>query len=128
MREKSYLIPIKPISWKRCGLAGTTFYDTQVNDKIAFGLYLLKQHGSDPLFEKPLSLDVTFFMPKALKSKKRGDYHSSTPDLDNLIKLLLDAIVATKSIMTDDRIVSIIVAKKIYDVNPRTEFIIKELE
>ena len=50
------------------------------------------------------------------------------PDLSNLIKLLEDAIVDTKVVLTDDRIISKIIAKKVYDDNPRTEFILRELE
>ena len=133
MIEKHYSIPLRPIPWKRAGLSGRTFYDTQVIDKVAFGLYLLKQHGNAPMFTKAISIDITFFMKtsqrKATAIKTFGHkYHSIKPDLDNLIKLLLDAIVATKTIMTDDRIISIITAKKIFDPIPRTEFIIRELE
>ena len=127
MREKHYTIPLKPIPWKRCGLSGTKFFDTQVSDKIAFGLYLNQQHGSEPMFSGPVALDVTFFMSSQNKIKRTGP-HYSTPDLDNLLKLLLDAIVNTKTIMTDDRLISFITAKKIYDKNPRTEFTIRELE
>jgi len=129
MREKSYIIPLKPISWKRVGLSGTRFYDQQVNDKIAYGLYLLKSHGNDDMFNNPIELDVTFYMTTAQqKIKQIKKHHASTPDLDNLIKLLLDAIVDTKTIVSDDKIISVIHAKKVYDSKPRTEFTIRELE
>lgn len=129
MKEKKYLIPLKPIPWKRAGISQTKFYDQQVNEKIAFGLYLLKCHGSDPLFTGPVELDVTFHMSTAQqKMKQLQKYHHATPDLDNLVKLLLDAIVDTKAILSDDRIISVIHAKKLYDDKPRTEFTIRELE
>ena len=128
MRTQHYLIPQKPIPWKRAGKNGTRVYDTQVNEKIAFGLYLLKCHGSSPIFSTPIELDVTFFMPTAQqKIKQLQKYHSGTPDLSNLIKFLEDAIVDTQAIIVDDRIISSITARKVYSDKPRTEFIIREL-
>jgi Holliday junction resolvase RusA-like endonuclease len=130
MREKKYTIPLKPLAWKRAGISGTKFYDQQVNEKIAFGLYLLKQHGSDPIFENAVAIDIIFYMSTAQqKIKQKKIYHSTTPDLSNLIKFLEDAIVDTRAILTDDRIISVIIAKKVYDnKDPRTEFTIRELE
>jgi Holliday junction resolvase RusA-like endonuclease len=128
MKEKSYLIPVKPIAWKRAGISGSKFYDQQVADKINYGLYLNRCHGSAPLFTGPIELDVTFYMWIPKKGREADTYHHTTPDLDNLVKLLLDAIVDTKAIVSDDRIISVICAKKIYGKNPRTEFTIRELE
>lgn len=129
MRSKQYIIPLKPIPWRRAGISQTKFYDQQVNEKIAYGLYLLKCHGSDPIFSVPVELDVTFYMTTAQqKSKQLKTYHHATPDLSNLIKFLEDAIVDVGSIITDDRIISRIVAQKIYSDKPRTEFIIRDLE
>ena len=128
-RSKSYIIPLKPTPLKRARLGCGRFYDSQVAEKTTWGLYMLKCHGSAPMFIKPSQLEVIFFMPVALKNtKKIGTYHANTPDLDNLVKFLLDAIVDTKTIITDDRIISAISAKKMYSNNPRTEFTIRELE
>lgn len=128
MRSKSYIIPLKPIPWKRSGVSNAHFYDQQLQEKIAYGLYLLKCHGSSPKFIGPIELEVTFYMSMPQKGRQPGEHHSVTPDLDNLVKLLLDAIVDTKAIVSDDRIISIINAKKIYDPKPRTQFTIRELE
>jgi len=127
MRSKHYLIPLKPLAWRRAGLSGTKFFDTQIKEKIAYGLYLNRCHGSDPIFDGPVEISVTFFMPTAQKKGKSG-YHYQTPDLDNLVKLLLDAIVSTNTIVSDDRIISVIKAQKVYDKVTRTEFTIRELE
>ena len=126
MRSKQYTIPLKPIPWKRAGRSGTRVYDTQVNDKIAYGLYMIKCHGSAPIFDGPIAIDITFYMLPPKKTKV--GYHHTTPDLDNLVKLLLDAIVSTSSIITDDRIISVIKAEKRYDHCTRTEFTIRKLE
>jgi Holliday junction resolvase RusA-like endonuclease len=118
-----------PIPLRRARINNQRFYDTQVKDKITFGLYLIQQHGSAPIFTKPLQIDITFYMRTGQqKAKMAKTHHDSVPDLDNLIKFALDAIVDTNTILTDDRIISIINAKKVYDSFPRTEFTITELE
>lgn len=118
-----------PIPLRRPRINNQRFYDSQVKDKITFGLYLIQQHGSTPMFTKPLQIDITFFMRTGQQKAKMGKmHHDTTPDLDNLIKFLLDAIVDTNTLLTDDRIISIINAKKVYDKVPRTEFTITELE
>lgn len=129
MRTKSYCIQLKPIAWKRAGInyEQHKVYDQQTHDKVAFGLYLSQQHGSSVLFDKPISLDVTFLLPppKSLSVKNIPLYHKGVPDIDNLVKFLLDACVGV--IMKDDRIVCSLFAKKMYDKRPRTIFTITEL-
>jgi Holliday junction resolvase RusA-like endonuclease len=133
-RSKSYCLNINPIAWKRAGLNGKKFFDTQQKDKIAFGLFLAQQHGNDPLFNKPVHLDITFFMkiPQSkarLKTNKNGTpyhYHATVPDLDNLLKFIQDA--CKNVTLADDRWICSISAKKVYDNNPRTEFTITEIE
>lgn len=120
---------MNPIPLRRPRINNQRFYDSQVADKIAFGLFLVQQHGNEPIFTKPLQIDITFFMNTAQsRAKMNKKYHATIPDLDNLIKFCLDAIVDTNTLLTDDRIVSIINAKKVYDSKPRTEFTITELE
>jgi len=127
LRSKSYTIPVPPIIWQRAGLNGTRFYDAQKSDKIATGLYLNQQHGNEPLFDKAIHMEVIFYMPipKSIPKREKSVWHTAPGDLDNLCKFLLDA---SKNItMSDDRILSSLIAKKIYDKNPRTEFTITEL-
>jgi Holliday junction resolvase RusA-like endonuclease len=130
LRSKQYLIPLAPIPWKRAGVSNRSFYDQQLDEKIAYGLYIARCHGEDAIFDKAVQMDVVFYMTKSQskKNKPTSIYHSYTPDLSNLIKLLEDAIVDTGVVLTDDRIISIINAQKVYaDGNPRTEFTLKEL-
>lgn len=134
MRSKNYCININPIGWKRAGLSGKKFFDTQQRDKIAFGLFLGQQHGNEPLFNRPIHLDITFFMPipkSKLRLKKDNHgcpyfYHATVPDLDNLLKFILDA--CKNVVLQDDRWVCSITASKKYDIQPRTEFKITEVE
>ena len=128
LKSKSYRIDVLPISWKRVGVAtGNHFFDRQKRDKIAFGLYLAQQHENQPLFCKAIAMDITFFMKKPKIPKlKYAQYHSTTPDLDNLCKFLLDAIKGV--VINDDRIICSLSAKKVYDIQPRTEFTVTEVE
>lgn len=128
LRNKSYVIDINPIPWQRARINGNRFYDAQKQDKNSFGLFLLNQHNNEPLFDKPVHLDVIFYMPipKSITQRKSSRYHSTFPDLDNLCKFLLDAI--KDILIIDDRIICSLSAKKIYDKHARTEVLIKEIE
>jgi len=126
-REKKYVIKIAPIAWKRPGLSGHRFFDGQQAEKVMFGLHLRNQHKDEPLFDKAIEIDITFYMPTpASKKIKTGiQYHSTIADIDNLTKFVFDAMKSV--LITDDRIISILHARKIYAKVPRTEFTIREL-
>lgn len=127
-RTKVYCIEMPPIPWQRARLAGKRFYNAQKAEKLTFGFILSDQHNREPLFSKPVSLDVTFYMqqPESWSGKKKDStyVHSSKPDLDNLCKFLLDSLKGV--LIQDDNIICEIKARKIYDKKPRTEFIITE--
>ena len=127
MRSKSYCIKVKPIAWQRAARNSNRYFDAQAKDKLSHGLYLINQHGDEPLFDKAMRLQVIFFMaiPKTMQNRQNSVYHSKSPDLDNLLKFLLDAM--TDVIITDDRLISAIDAVKVYDVMPRTELTITEV-
>lgn len=131
MRMKSYLIETTPMSWSRAGHNGRYFYDKQRHEKTVYGLWINKCHGDEPMFTGPLELDVTFFMPIPLLNKNRYEtiYHHIVPDLDNCCKFLMDAINNLDGkVWHDDKQVSVLKAKKIYDKVPRVEFTITELQ
>ena len=124
--KKEYCINVPPISWQRAGVNGRRFFDRQSQDKIAYGLILQQQHGDLPLFEKALMIEIRFLIKPPKLIKQRSPYCKAKPDLDNLEKFLLD--VGTGILYTDDRIVCAVTKVKMYDLNPRTEIIITELE
>jgi Holliday junction resolvase RusA-like endonuclease len=130
--EKSYIIPIHPIGWKRAGVNSKygkpIFYDRQAKEKICYGLYLLQQHGADPLFEGPLELNVVYYFKiphKLTKQKKPCLYQCATPDIDNLNGLLFDS--CNKVIFKDDCLISKQTTVKLYDKNPRIEITVRNL-
>ena len=129
--KKEYIIPINPVAWKRAGLRnGGKFYDEQKHEKLACGLYLNQQHGDDPLFTKALQVEIIFYvaLPKLIKDRKKSQWCSTYPDIDNFCKFCFDVITDTGVIWNDDRLISVLHARKLYDSEPRTHIIITELE
>lgn len=100
-------------------------YDPQKDIKQYDRYCLKKQHGKLPKFSDCTSFKAVFYM-KTPKNKPQlaGTYHKIKPDIDNLIKYVLDVC---NFILSDDCIVCEIHAFKIYDPNPRTEFSFKTL-
>lgn len=130
IRTKHYIINMAPIPWARARLGKTgRFINKQKLEQFSFGLLVKSQHNNEPLFARPINIDITFFMkqPEGWSQTKKDSFnvHGSPPDTDNLIKFVLDAL--TDICYSNDCIVFSINAKKLYDRNPRTEFIISEL-
>lgn len=119
-----YVIPGIPIPLARARHTRDRVYDSQKHLKLSCGLYLANQHGSHPLFTGPLHLTMTFYLPSTSKHLP-GKHHIFRPDLSNLIKFYED--IAIGIIYHDDCIISSITAEKIYDPNPRTDLIVKEI-
>jgi Holliday junction resolvase RusA-like endonuclease len=107
-------------------------YDSQKKEKSKVQWELKSQHDYPLPFEGPLQLDVTFFMyiPNGLSKKigggEGGVPHYIRPDIDNLLKWILDC--SNKILYNDDAQVTTVIARKIYSKLPRTEFSITRLE
>lgn len=122
---KKYVINMPPIPWKRPARNHKTIYDSQTHEKLAFGLYLRQQHGNQPLYQSPLLVEALFYILPPKSIKKRSAYVTAFPDLDNLLKFVLDA--AHDILYDNDKLVCSIQASKLYDMKPRTELTITEL-
>ncbi len=106
--------------------------DAEVNIMVA----ATKRMKESLPYECPLMLSIKFYMPIPksysnkirLKIETNGRTHSKRPDLDNLIKLVLDALNGICWI--DDSQIIMINAIKMYaaDNEPRTEVTVKEWE
>lgn len=131
MKSKSYIILGDPIPLARPRMGNGRIWDSQKHTKFAFGVQLVNQHGSLPMFDGPLHLDITFYFSYPKMSKKKREellhnYHVYVPDLSNLIKLIED--VGTEAgLYKDDRLISKITSKKEYADTARVEFTITEL-
>ena len=127
---KTYILHGKPKPLQRARVTRYRTYDPQSEEKAKDRLILREQRGNvAPISDGPLDLVVTFFMkiPKSTSKKDslNGKYHVKRPDLDNLLKYILD--VAQGVLIKDDSLVSSIIADKIYDNEPRTEFTFREV-
>lgn len=85
--------------------------------KRKVGSEAIRTWGDKTKINTPIHVDITFHMPvpKGLvKSTRIGDPHTKKPDLDNLIKLVLDGITDSNAIWFDDNQVVAISARKVY--------------
>lgn len=128
MREKvKYVIKGKPTPLARPRYSKNKVYNSQKELMELITAALKIQHGTRALYQGPLSLNVTFYFPYPQKqSRVPRTWHSFRPDLSNLIKLIEDC--AQPVLFHDDCAIAQIIANKLYDNEPRTEFIITELE
>jgi len=84
-------------------------------------------HGNTPI-NTPIHIDITFRMPVpkgAVKTTRLGSPHVKKPDIDNLVKLVLDGITKSGRVWFDDNQVCAISARKIYSELVGTDVVIK---
>jgi Holliday junction resolvase RusA-like endonuclease len=87
-----------PIPLARARGARSGFYDPQHIAKRNFAIDVLSKIPRDKLIETPISFDLIFVikMPKSWSLKKRAKTldtpHAQTPDIDNLVKFIFDAL------------------------------------
>ncbi len=123
-----YTIPITPIPWARPGKTPNgQSYDTQRHEKddyrVVVGPQWMKATQSTVAIG-PLHLDATFFVRIGPSTNHKEDSWALTrPDLDNYVKFLLDAL---NFLYKDDSQIVSMYVRKIYHLNPRTEFTLVE--
>lgn len=91
----------KPVPWKRVGINTKTggVYDQQSKEREQYRWQLRSQFVDEPI-TGPIEIKLLFRMPipKTIKGRMRKDmlanyvYHTKRPDVDNLEKLILDAM------------------------------------
>lgn len=84
----------------------------------------IKYKPGEPI-EGPIAIDIKFYKAPPKKMPKGRTGWTTKPDLDNLVKLVIDAL--NKVFFKDDRQIVEITATKEYDDNPRTEFEIRKI-
>ena len=99
----------------------------------------LSKYADCPMFEGALRVVVHayFKYPRAaywpvnkkhngeLRAEWKGRGHITKPDLDNVVKAILDGLNKA-NVWRDDSQVAILVAYKMYSENPRVEVFVKE--
>lgn len=121
-----YVIPGKPIPLQRPRYSIAHVYDSQKREKANARIYIANQHNDKPLYTGALQLNVEFYFSTPAKTKSlNGHYHTSRPDTDNCVKWICD--IAQDILYKEDSIIAQIIATKLYDTIPRTEFTIRPL-
>lgn len=130
-------IPGAPIAKKRPRFARRGKFVTTYNDQqTAEGRWLLwvreafRKNGFMEPLNVPVAIEMGFYMPipVSMTKKRLGEItenpaHTKKPDLDNLQKFALDCL--NGELFRDDSLVYSISAVKAYDINPRTEIIVR---
>ncbi len=127
-----YILHGPPTPLQRPRFTRGHVYDPQQGQKLLDGIQLKKQHHPQPPLEVPLLATITFFMPLAKylrepgRDRLRGKYNPKRPDLDNMIKYILDA--ANGILYTDDSLIVQISGKKIWADVGKTELILEQAD
>ena len=136
----SFTISGQPIPLKRHrSTRQGRMYDPSFKDKKDMWLQIAKFKPKKPL-ESPVYLRLAFYLkrPKYHFKTKKGEptkivkdrflnikYHSSKPDIDNLVKMIADVLGKNRMIVDDSQI-CMLQAEKFYG-KPRTEVVIQEV-
>tara|TARA_Y100001963_G_C6761971_1_gene439973 strand:+ start:340 stop:753 length:414 start_codon:yes stop_codon:yes gene_type:complete len=133
-----FTIHSKPKALKRHRSTRTgRMYDPSAKDKKYMWFQIAKFRPKKPLIGN-IMIFITFYMPRPKSHYRTGkfkhllkdnvpEYHKSTPDLDNLVKMVCDTIQGKDKMILDDSQICRIQAEKLYDEEPRTEVYIEEI-
>ena len=127
----------KPLQRHRHTRKGFT-YDPSKKDKHDF-LYQVIKLAPKPPLTSALRIMIVFYFPRPKSHFRTGKFrhllkpkapiqHKSTPDLDNLVKMVCDSL--NKVFYKDDSQISQLKAEKLYcdiDEEPRTEVHIEQI-
>ncbi len=128
----------KPIALKRHrSTRSGRMYDPSAKDKKKIWVKIAKYNRSLPLTDE-IMIQLLFVMERPKSHYRTGkfkhllkddipEYHSYTPDLDNLVKMICDVIQGKDRFILDDSQICRIQAEKIYGEKPRTEVIIEKI-
>lgn len=119
MEPKTLLLAGKPRAKARPRFSRRKTYDPQAEDAQT-DRWRLKAQMHGPPLEGPLSVSAVFVFkrPKSWPKKRKDTFHSSRPDLDNLVKWICDA--GNCAIWHDDAQIVCTTAIKIYGEEEKT--------
>jgi Holliday junction resolvase RusA-like endonuclease len=127
---RTYEIIGTPIAWKRSGQNGKRHYDPQIKEKETLQKIIRIGNKGLHTVSNGLLVIYEFHMPipKSWSNTRRlkaiGQPHVFTPDTDNLVKFVNDAL--NKVAWNDDAQIHEVYAKKFYSEIPRTVITIIE--
>ena len=118
--------PPIPLARPRWSNRMQRMYSDQEEDRDRVIEIVAEQHGARPIITTPLHVELHFYMKFPEQRRGNKKWHVSRPDIDNLVKWVLDICVKVGMIKDDSQVCSLS-ARKIYDMETRTEFILREL-
>ena len=128
----------KPKPQQRHRIArNSRMYDPSYKDKKQIWLQIAAYKPRRPL-AGDIMIKLVFTMPrgknqyitgkyKHLLKDNVSEYHSYKPDLDNLVKFLLDTISGKGKMICDDSQICMLQAEKVWGFAGKTEVIIEEI-
>lgn len=128
----AFSIPGKPRGWQRSGTADGRHYvkkETAAEQAFVRKLGSAAMAGREPIVGPvSLTIDAVFAMPASWPSRVQGMSdvpHVSKPDLDNIEKLILDALNGVAWL--DDAQVCSVAKRKRYGEGERVDIVLEEL-
>jgi len=135
------VIPIDPVAWARTRGDGKVRFKAKHLRKYQEAIQLTVEdaYEGEPL-SGPLAIGLTFIRkrpqkkPKMISKKAWGTgsmlFYPGVPDIDNLIKAILDAVNKTSLWHDDAQVVSVSATKNYAESNgsPRIVFTVAQLE
>ncbi len=121
-----FVIPGRPIPWMRARTRNNRYFDAQADKKVAVRYLVRSQMRIKEPISDPLKLTIEFHMsvPTSWTKKRRESVlktpHRPTPDLDNMVKFICDAL--NKVLWVDDSLIYEIHSRKFYNLEPKTVF------
>lgn len=116
----SFVIPGTPVPWARAGMHGRVrFTPIPQANAIKDIQWLCKaaMRGAKP-FEGPVAMEVvaSWVAPPSWSNKKRAEtlWYSSRPDIDNVVKIVADALKGV-AYLDDAQIVRLMIEKIVTD-------------
>jgi len=98
-------------------------YDPSAKDKQEFAAKVKEQIGKQNFCKEEVYLTLDFCMARPKKYFSAGETHTHKPDLDNLIKFVLDS--CNGILWEDDKIIGLIDATKRYSNHAATAITIE---
>ena len=113
------------------------YYDPSSKDKKQIWLQIAKWKPKMP-FAGDIMIKLMFTMPRPKNHYRTGkfkhllkdnvpEYHSYTPDLDNMVKMICDVIQGKGRMICDDSQICMLQAEKVWGFTGKTEVVIEEI-
>lgn len=122
-----FIVPGPPVPWARARRMGNRYFVDGETERQKNAVSFAAKKAGAVVIEGPVHVTLEFRMP-LVKGAKGFGAHTKRPDIDNLCKLVLDALNGTA--WRDDGVVMSLSASKVYAPDgeePRTRVEIRPL-